>query len=121
MRLAATPKKSYNNLTPTKEQVAVRVERVGFRRLRDAVNDGADPCAAGRIGEQEILPPHHKRLDTPFGAVVADFEASVQQIIGQRRPLVGKIGERLPQFGLRRDRPGVGSRPELVQKRLLPL
>ena len=60
-------------------------------------------------------------LYPPFGAVIADFEASVQQAIRQRCPLVRQIDERLTEFGLRRNRPGVAPCPESVQKRLFPL
>ena len=81
-----------------KEQIAVRGERVGLRRFYDAVNHGTGSCAAGRIVKQEVLAPHHKRLDTPFDTAVADFEASIQQVIRQRRLLVRQTDERLTEL-----------------------
>ena len=76
------------------KNIEIRIERVRFRRFYNIVSHGAGLCAAGRIGEQKVLASHDKRLDTPFGAVIADFKASVQKIIRQGRPLVVQIGER---------------------------
>ena len=64
-------------------QVAVRIEPVLLGRLNQAENHGAALCAPCRVRKKEVLPGDHKGLDTAFGAVVAQFDPAVEQIVVQ--------------------------------------
>ena len=63
--------------------------------------------APRRIGKQEVLSGHDKRLYAAFGTVVAELEPSVQQIMIQFCPLVSKIGK--PSRNLLRRNSGFNS------------
>ena len=64
-------------------QVAVRIEPVLLRRLNQAEEHGAALCAPCRVRKQEVLPGDHKWLDTALGAVVAQLNPPVEQIVVQ--------------------------------------
>ena len=62
------------------QQVSVRIQAVFLRRFNQAVDHAAGLCAARRVGEQPILPAHHKWFHAALGTVVAQLQTAILQI-----------------------------------------
>ena len=73
--------------------------------LNQAEQDRAALGPVCGIGEQEVFPGDHERLNAPFRAVIAELNAAVLQIGRQRGPLVFEIVQSNAQLRLRRGSP----------------
>ena len=58
-------------------QISVWIKVILPGRFNQTVNNGADLSTALRIGEQPVLPPHHKGFNAPLRPVVAYFQTPV--------------------------------------------
>src|SRR5258708_40302855 len=67
--------------------------------LDDAVEHGARSGAGRGVGEETVLATDHEWFDGSFGAIVVDFEASVEQERGNFGLLVRAVSYRLAARG----------------------
>ena len=72
-------------------EIAARIKMVFLCRLNQAEQDCAALGPICGIGEQEVLAGDYKGLNAALGAVIAELNAAVFQIGGQRRPLVLEV------------------------------
>ena len=72
-------------------QVAAGIKMVFLCRLNQAEQNRAALRAIRGIGEQEVFAGDYKGLNAALGAVIAELNAAVFQIGGQRRPLVLEV------------------------------
>lgn len=68
-------------------QIAVRIQVVLLCGFNQTVNHSAGLGPGRGIGEQPILPAHHKGLYAALGAVVGQLQPAVLQIADEIRPL----------------------------------
>ena len=72
-------------------QIAVCIQTTFLSRFNQAVDHGTGLCAGRSIGKQPVLPAHHKRLNTAFSTVIAQFQSAVFQIANEIWPLLFQI------------------------------
>lgn len=58
-------------------QISVWIKVILPGRFNQTLNNGAALSTALRIGEQPVLPPHHKGFNAPLRPVVAYFQTPV--------------------------------------------
>ena len=75
-----------------KDEIAERIQAVGYGRLDNTESNSAGFRAPRSIGKQEILPVDDEWLDAAFGQVVADLQPAILQVCGQLSRIVTKIG-----------------------------
>ena len=82
-------------------EIFIGIEAVFLRGFDNTVKNGARFGAAWRVGEKPVLPTDNKRLDTAFGAVIADFEPAVFKVTLQIFALITHIDDSdgKPGFG----------------------
>ena len=85
-------------------EVGPRIDRVPFGAGAEAHRDRGGSETAVARDEEPILSSNCKRPHGSFGDVVVDGEAGVVEVAAERRPLVARVGDRLPEgaFGQRR-------------------
>ena len=103
------------------KQILVGIKPVLLRGFNHAEDDRAALCAAGRVGEQKVLPVNDKWFDASLCTVVADFQPAVFKICSQVWPLLLQIVDRFAKCGLWCSVPALCPSPKGVQNRLCPL
>ena len=72
----------FGNLIQKEGQISIRIEVVGLCSFNQAINNCTGLSATGRIGKEEILASHDKRLYAAFRPIVTNLQTAIQQEVG---------------------------------------
>jgi hypothetical protein len=94
-------------------EIALRVEAVELGGLDEGEDAGGAVAALVRSGEEPVLAAEGDRADGALGGVVVDFDATVVEVSGERRPAGEGVADGLGDGALGRDAGEVGLEAEL--------